>query len=153
MKVCGLILILILLQCGNTLKAQNRYDVPANAPIINTYVPMSHEEMMLRAAATIWQQKQAQECFNRYSQAAYDCLKNKKINCFINYARAALDTGYYNVQLYYNIGISYCLLGKLRKGKKYLKKASKEYFRDADQALSAIKKKKTLSYSWFILNI
>lgn len=152
MKVCSLILIFILLQCGNTLRAQNRYDIPINAPIINTYVPMSREEIMLRATAEVWRQRQIREKFDRYFRAAYDCLKKRQIDCFINYANAALSTGYYNIQLYYNLGISYCLLGQVRKGKKYLKKASKKGFIEAEQALSVIKKKQALSNSWFILN-
>lgn len=37
--------------------AQNRYDTPANATFTNTYVPMTHEEMMLRAAAEVYREK------------------------------------------------------------------------------------------------
>ena len=54
MKFYYLTLIFFLSLCSDIVKAQNRYDTPAEAPIINTYVPMSHEEMMLRAAAAVW---------------------------------------------------------------------------------------------------
>ena len=69
------------------------------------------------------------------------------------YTRNKLDilsTGYYNSQLYYNLGISYYLSGQKRKGKKFLKKALKKGFLEANRALFAIKKKEILSYSWFI---
>ena len=111
--------------------AQNRYDTPANATFTNTYVPMTHEEMMLRAAAEVYREKRAREDFDKYS-------------------RTALSTGYYNSQLYYNLGISYYLSGQKRKGKKFLKKALKKGFLEANRALFAIKKKEILSYSWFI---
>ena len=63
MKFYYLTLIFFLSLCSDIVKAQNRYDTPAEAPIINTYVPMSHEEMMLRAAAAVWKKRQAIESF------------------------------------------------------------------------------------------
>ncbi|RHB91262.1 hypothetical protein [Bacteroides eggerthii] len=146
-----LTLIFFLSLCSDIVKAQNRYDTPAEAPIINTYVPMSHEEMMLRAAAAVWKKRQAIESFAEYSRTAYFYLQKKQIGHFVNYANAALSTGHYNIQLYYNLGISYYLLGQQRKGKRFLKKASKKGFTEANHALFAIKKKEALSYSWFIL--
>lgn len=130
--------------------AQNRYDTPANATFTNTYVPMTHEEMMLRAAAEVYREKRAREDFDKYSRTAYEYLQKKQIGYFTSYANAALSTGYYNSQLYYNLGISYYLSGQKRKGKKFLKKALKKGFLEANRALFAIKKKKILSYSWFI---
>ena len=103
--------------------AQNRYDTPANATFTNTYVPMTHEEMMLRAAAEVYREKRAREDFDKYSRTAYEYLQKKQIGYFTSYANAALSTGYYNSQLYYNLGISYYLSGQKRKGKKFLKKA------------------------------
>ena len=86
--------------------AQNRYDTPANATFTNTYVPMTHEEMMLRAAAEVYREKRAREDFDKYSRTAYEYLQKKQIGYFTSYANAALSTGYYNSQLYYNLGIS-----------------------------------------------
>ena len=151
MKFYYLTLIFFLSLCSDIVKAQNRYDTPAEAPIINTYVPMSHEEMMLRAAAAVWKKRQAIESFAEYSRTAYFYLQKKQIGHFVNYANAALSTGHYNIQLYYNLGRSYYLLGQQRKGKRFLKKASKKGFTEANHALFAIKKKEALSYSWFIL--
>ena len=99
--------------------AQNRYDTPANATFTNTYVPMTHEEMMLRAAAEVYREKRAREDFDKYSRTAYEYLQKKQIGYFTSYANAALSTGYYNSQLYYNLGISYYLSGQKRKGKKF----------------------------------
>lgn len=123
---------------------------PANATFTNTYVPMTHEEMMLRAAAEVYREKRAREDFDKYSRTAYEYLQKKQIGYFTSYANAALSTGYYNSQLYYNLGISYYLSGQKRKGKKFLKKALKKGFLEANRALFAIKKKEILSYSWFI---
>lgn len=76
------------------------------------------------------------------------CKKNQ-ISAFIGYANAALNTGYYNDRLYYNLGISYYISGQKRKGKKFLKKALKEGSPWAEHALSAIKRKVKLSNAWF----
>lgn len=122
--------------------AQNRYDTPANATFTNTYVPMTHEEMMLRAAAEVYREKRAREDFDKYSRTAYEYLQKKQIGYFTSYANAALSTGYYNSQLYYNLGISYYLSGQKRKGKKFLKKALKKGFLEANRALFAIKKRR-----------
>lgn len=130
--------------------AQNRYDTPASYSYVSTYIPMSHEELMLRAAAKVLREKQAKEDFEYYSQTAYDYLKKNQVSYFINYAHAALETGYYNSQLYYNLGISYLLSGQKGKGKKFLKKASRNGFYPAGQALLAIKKKYVFSNSQFI---
>lgn len=129
--------------------AQNRYDTPASATFNNTYVPMSYNDMLLRAAAMAWKEKQDQEKFERYTQSAYMYLKEKKIDLFLSYAHAALNTGYYNSSLYYNMGIAYYLLKKKSKGKKYLKKASKDGSDVASYVLNAIKRKEEISYSWF----
>ena len=58
--------------------AQNRYDTPANATFTNTYVPMTHEEMMLRAAAEVYREKRAREDFDKYSRTAYEYLQKKQ---------------------------------------------------------------------------
>lgn len=129
--------------------AQTVYDRPAEAPIINTYVPMSHEEMVLRAAMNVYKEMKAQQDFNEYVDAAYEYLQKNQISAFIGYANAALNTGYYNDWLYYNLGISYYISGQKRKGKKFLKKALKEGSPWAEHALSAIKRKVKLSNAWF----
>ena len=130
--------------------AQSRYDVPASAPIMNTYIPMSPQEIYMMAAAKAMREKQLKENFENYSRNAYNCLHKRQIDCFLSYAQAALDCGYYNSHLYYNIGISYIIIGSKRKGKKYLKKARKLGMPKANQALDAIKKKEEISYNWFI---
>lgn len=61
--------------------AQTVYDRPAEAPIINTYVPMSHEEMVLRAAMNVYKEMKAQQDFNEYVDAAYEYLQKKSNQC------------------------------------------------------------------------
>ena len=49
-------------------KAQaTRYDVAADMPIINTYIPMSPEEIYLRARASVLYERQMEERFEQYS--------------------------------------------------------------------------------------
>lgn len=130
--------------------AQTVYDRPAEAPIINTYVPMTREYMILKAATMALEKKQNKENFEKYTNIAYSYLKKNQIAYFVSYAQAALETDYYNSQLYYNLGIAYYLLNEKRKGKKFLKRALKNNFPEAHRALYAIKKKEKLSNSWFI---
>lgn len=129
--------------------AQNRYDSPASAPIVNTYIPMSPAQMYLRAAAEVLHEKQMKAQFERYSQIAYSELRRNHINSFIYYALAALDCGYYNDNLYYNMGIAYSIMGKKRNSKKYLRKALKKGNPRASYALKILKEKKQLSNIWF----
>lgn len=143
-------LFVLFFMCPVLVLAQNMYDRPAEAPIINTYVPMSREYMILKAAAMALEKKQKEENFERYTNIAYNYLKKNQIVYFVSYAQAALETGYYNSKLYYNLGVAYCLLDKKRKGKKFLRKALKKNFSEAYRALYAIKRKEKLSDSWFI---
>ena len=131
-------------------KAQaTRYDVAADMPVINTYIPMSPEEIYLRARASVLYERQMEERFEQYSQIAYDELRRNHIDSFVYYALAALDCGYYNSNLYYNIGVAYSIMGQRRKAKKYLKKAVKEGHSSAPHALKAVKEKNQLSRLWF----
>ena len=143
-------LLAFFLMCPVLLLAQNMYDRPAEMPVINTYVPMSREYMILKAAAMVLEEKQKQANFEKYTNLAYDYLRKNQIVYFVSYAQAALETDYYNSKLYYNLGIAYYLLNKKRKCKKYLRKALKENFSEAHKALYAIKRKEKLSDSWFI---
>lgn len=141
----------------------NYYDEPANAPITNTYVPIPSEMFMFmqRMASDpeirkkMEQQKRLQEQqkmkeFERNVQLGIECLKKKQVAYFLSYANSALESGYYNSTLYYNMGIAYVLLKKKRIGKKWLKKALESGEMEAERALYAIKKKHSLSYEWFI---
>lgn len=145
MKVC-----LLLLLIPSLVIAQNRYDTPASASFMNTYTPMSYNDMLLTAAAMALKEKQDQENFDKCSTTAYEYLKKNQLRYFIAYANAALNTGYYTNQLYYNLGISHYLLGQKRKGKRFFKKASKKGFVAAGYALSTIKKKEVISNKYFI---
>lgn len=129
---------------------QNRYDSSASAPIVNTYIPMSPTEMYLRAATKVLHENQMKAKFEEYSQYAYNELRRDRITFFISYALAALDCGYYNDNLYYNIGVAYSIMGERRKSKKYLRKAIKKGNPRASYALKIVKEKKQLSKIWFV---
>ena len=60
--------------------AQNRYDTPANATFTNTYVPMTHEEMMLRAAAEVYREKRAREDFDKIHGLLMNTYKRNKLD-------------------------------------------------------------------------
>ena len=129
----------------------NQYDRAAELPITNTYVPINFGDMYLMARAKALKEKHMQEQFDRYSRIANEELKRYHVNSFIDYAHAALNCGYYNSNLYYNLGVSYSILGKRWKAKQYLRKASRKGHYKAPYALKAIRKRKSsLSYSWLI---
>lgn len=157
-------IILLLAILPILVKAQaNRYDRAAETPIINTYVPIPSEMFMLMKTMAsdpevrerlrqqkLAEEKQRQNQFERYVQLGIECLKKKQIANFLDFSHAALQCGYYNSTLYYNMGIAYVILKKKRKGKKWLKKAFESGQIEANKALYALKKKYTLSYNWFL---
>ena len=141
----------------------SRYEQAAETPIINTYVPIPSEMFMLMKEMAsnpeirkrieeqrLLKEQQRQNQFERYVQLGIECLKKKQIANFLDFSHAALQCGYYNSTLYYNMGIAYVILKKKRKGKKWLKKALESGQIEANKALYALKKKYTLSYNWFL---
>ena len=161
MKFCYFLLLVILPILANA--QANQFDEPADAYIINTYVPIPREMSMLMktissnqeirkrlAQQKFLEEQQRRRNFEQYVQLGTECLKKKQITSFLNFAHAALECGYYNNVLYYNMGIAYVVLGKKRKGKKWLKKASESGQMRAKTALYAIKKKISLSDGWFL---
>lgn len=111
---------------------------------------MSPTEMYLRAAAKVLHEKHMKAKFEEYSQYAYNELRRDRITFFVSYALAALDCGYYNDKLYYNIGVAYSIMGERRKSKKYLRKAIKKGNLRAPSALKIVKKREQLSNTWFV---
>lgn len=163
MRFYGCFLLAILLILPISVNAQSRFDSPADMPVVNTYVPIPSEMYMLMKEMAsnpeirkrieeqrLLKERQRQNQFERYVQLGIECLKKKQIANFLDFSHAALQCGYYNSTLYYNMGIAYVILKKKRKGKKWLKKALESGEMEAQRALYAIKKKRSLSYEWFI---
>ena len=140
----------------------SRYDRAAETPIINTYVPIPSEMFMLMKEMAsnpeirkrieeqrLLKEQQRKNQFERYVQLGIECLKKKQIANFLDFSHAALQCGYYNSTLYYNMGIAYSIMGKKRNSKKYLRKALKKGNPRASYALKILKEKKQLSNIWF----
>ena len=77
--------------------------------------------------------------WEKYSDQAYDAFDNKKWNDVIDNVNAALNTGYYNSDMYYMRGYAYEQFGCYRNAKWDYKKA-KKYGNDyAESALKSLK--------------
>jgi tetratricopeptide (TPR) repeat protein len=122
----------------------NRFEHAAPARYVSQYVPMTLEEMIIRSAY----EKMMAEKFEEYFDKAYEQLNKGNLYNFLNYAHYALNTGYSNSTLYYHMGISYCLIGNYKYGKKFLKKAKKRGLPQAYRALAGIKMKRTVTNDW-----
>lgn len=69
MKFYSFVLIFFVLLCRDTIKAQNHYDVPAEASVINTYVPIDWRT--LEKARSINVQVMRKKIINAYSSYQY----------------------------------------------------------------------------------
>ena len=67
MKQISLVLILLLSLYSGAIKAQNGYDIPADAPIINTYVPIDWEAILnIRNLSVQVKKKRIMEAYASY---------------------------------------------------------------------------------------
>ena len=96
---------------------------------------LAHAQM----AAKIRARRKAE--WKQYSELAYDAYDHEEWNDVIRFVNAALDTGFYNSDVYYMRGYALEMLGRLKEAKKDYKKA-KEYGNTmAPEALKALKEK------------
>lgn len=131
---------------GST-QSVNRYYKSSDYEYVSTYIPMSFSEMAIIAYGEAMNKKKFQE----YSLKAYEYLNKNNLYWFTYYALEALNTGYYNALLYYNLGIAYSVSGEKRNAKKYLKKAKRKGVNYAKSALQYIREKKTVDKRFFII--
>lgn len=96
---------------------------------------LQHAEM----AARIRARKEAM--WEQYSDLAYESYNNRQWNRVISYVDLALDTGFYNSDMYYIRGYAYEQLGEFRLAKKNYRKAKKYGNYRAELALDELKEK------------
>ncbi len=126
----------------------NRFDVPVQSTYVSQYEPLSYDEMMLMEMGQVAKEALLKKQYEESVQQAYNYLRKGNNYWFIYYVHQALNTGYYNVSLYYNLGIVYYLENEKRKSKKYLKKAKRKGSYRAQIVLELIKKKRAVDESY-----
>ncbi len=96
---------------------------------------LQHAEMAARIRArkeALWEQ---------YSDLAYEAYNNRQWHSVLNYVYQALETGFYNSDMYYIRGYAYEQLGEFRLAKKNYRKAKKYGNYRAELALDELKEK------------
>lgn len=115
------------------------YDRAARIPMVDVY----DEEMMdayLRAMTETAALRKAN--FEQFCALAIEAYGKGQWNNAIHYVNHALNTRYYNGQLYYIRGYAYEQLGDLKTAKKDYKKGAQYGSREAVRALQALKERK-----------
>lgn len=95
--------------------------------------------MYARALAETAARRQAN--FERYVDMAIDAAGKEQWNYVIYYVNNALETKYYNGEIYFLRGYAYEQMGNLRSAKKDYKKGKKYNSPEAARALEALKEK------------
>ena len=96
---------------------------------------LQHAEM----AARIRARKEAM--WEQYSDLAYENYNNRQWNRVISSVNLALETGFYNSDVYYMRGYAYEQLGYFKLAKKDYRKAKKYGNYQAESALDALKER------------
>ena len=109
--------------------------------VINSkFRPLSYDELIIDAMMKAEHDARMKQLYNEYKDAAYVRYDSKDWNGFLRYSQYALDTGWYNAELYYDRGVAYLQLNNFKKAKKEFKKAKKNGFIQAGAALESCKR-------------
>ena len=137
------ILFTILCMMALTANAQvYAYDTWGQLPTMDLYdtqtmnMALAHAEMAARVAA----RKQA--LFEHYTEQAIDAFRDNQWNYVVYYANQALETSYYNGDIYYLRGYAFEQLGDLKQAKKDYRKGKKYGSYQASSALESLKARK-----------
>ena len=146
MKKRTLTITVMMLMLVMTANAQvGAYDRAIPLPTRDLYdtqtmnMALAHAQMAARVEA------QRKELFSIYANKAVEAYNNSQWVVAINCVNNALETTYYNADVYYIRGYAYEKLGYYRDAKKKKKKAKKygnEYAEDALESLKVKMKKK-----------
>ena len=118
------------------------YDSWAQLPTTDLYdtqtmnMALAHAQMRARVEA----RKQA--LFEHYANQAIDAFHNSQWSSAIYFANQALETSYYNGDIYYLRGYANEQLGNLRQAKKDYRKGKKYGCYQATAALQSLKARK-----------
>jgi len=96
---------------------------------------LQHAEMAAR------QRARREAKWDQYSDMAYDSYSDRQWNAVIRYVGLALETGFYNSDMYYMRGYAYEKLGYFKEAKKDYRKAKKYGNEQAVYALKALKER------------
>ena len=120
--------IMIAIMCCLTMSIKAQVyagDTGIKYPTVSMYDPQvmsmafAHAEMAARLEA------KRQELFKDYAELAYDAYRESQWNDVIYYVNNALNTTYYNADVYFIRGYAYEHLGNYKQAKKDYKKAKK----------------------------
>lgn len=102
-------------------------------------------EMMTTYLQTLAETKDIREkVYDQYVELAFIAAKNQHWSYVVNFVTSALNTGFWNADLYYLRGIAYEHLGLLKYAKRDFKKGKRkgsEYAANALERLKSTKKK------------
>lgn len=113
--------------------------VGAQIVVNSKFNPLSFEEILLHAKANAEYRARQEKQYEEYKKEAYRRFDNKDWYGFLTYSNYALSTGFYNAKLYYDRGCAYETLQDYKNAKKEYKKAKKNGFAYAENALRALK--------------
>ena len=146
MKKRTLIITAMVLMLAMTANAQvGAYDRAIPLPTRDLYdtqtmsMALAHAQMAARVEA------QRRELFSIYANKAVEAYNNSQWVLAINCVNTALETTYYNADVYYIRGVAYEKLGYFRDAKRDYRKAKKygnEYAESALESLTIKMKKK-----------
>ena len=137
--------IIISILCMMALNANAQvyaYDSWAQLPTSDLYdsqtmsMALAHAEMAARVEA------RRKAFFEQCTDYAIDAFRNRQWSSVIYYVNQALETTYYNGDIYYLRGFAFEQLGDLKKAKKDYRKGKKYGSYQASSALEALKVKK-----------
>lgn len=135
---------LILLVFSSYAQVINQYH-QSTPPAV--YTPMSTDELIkiaqlrqANAQSRNEAQARAKASFNRYQDAAFKALTEKKYHDAIKYCNQALATTFYNSDIYLMRAAAYVQLDLIRDARKDLKIAAKLGSSEAKVALKQLKK-------------
>ena len=123
----------------------------AQGYVINsTFKPLSMQEMLLpyvlysQNAERIRERQEQREAaakqrFGDYSDKAYECFNKLDYQGFIYYSSLALNTGWYNSEMYYNRGRAFEELHDYKQAKRQYKIALGYGYYPAQSALKLVK--------------
>ena len=122
--------------CSLSIQAQD-----VSLPTVDLY----DTEMMTMYLQALAETRDIREkVYDQYVELAFTAAKNEHWSYVVNFVTSALNTGFWNADLYYLRGIAYEHLGLLKYAKRDFKKGKRkgsEYAANALERLKSTKKK------------
>lgn len=114
-------------------------DAQNNIVISSKFRPLTYEQLVIEAQAKAARDAYNEQRFDEYKKKAYASLNKGDKYGFITYSNYALQTGWYNAQLYYDRGEVFQALGDYKNAKREYKKAKRKGYYLAETALQRLK--------------